>query len=125
MSEARVHGVAMVWRRRRARARTPLVCVRPRIENKWTGAPRERYHSSFGHALDRCRSRHALDRCRSRPRRSGSAGALAAGPLTAAFDWLWYSSSAASSRLNDCVNMYAFIWSLTSVDSRDATIAVM
>jgi len=66
MSEARVHGVAMVWRRRRARARTPLVCVRPRIENKWTGAPRERYHSSFGHALDRCRSRHALDRCRSR-----------------------------------------------------------
>ena len=58
-------------------------------------------------------------------RRSGSAGALAAGPLTAAFDWLWYSSSAASSRLNDCVNMYAFIWSLTSVDSRDATIAVM
>ena len=66
MSEARVHGVAMVWRRRRARARTPLVCVRPRIENKWTGAPRERYHSSFGHALDRCRSRHALDWCRSR-----------------------------------------------------------
>ena len=66
MSEARVHGVAMVWRRRRARARTPLVCVHPRIENKWTGAPRERYHSSFGHALDRCRSRHALDRCRSR-----------------------------------------------------------
>ena len=67
MSEARVHGVAMVWRRRRARARTPLVCVRPHIEkNNWTGAPRERYHSSFGHALDRCRSRHALDRCRSR-----------------------------------------------------------
>ena len=61
MSEARVHGVAMVWRRRRARARTPLVCVRPHIEkNNWTGAPRERYHSSFGHALDRCRSRHPL-----------------------------------------------------------------